>query len=109
MNGYRCHPVRLLLTGWALALCLALSQQHAVLHWLQHAIESAQPQAKHVSQDAPCDECAGLASLGAGLACACWLLPLSYGRQSCHAIACPASPITAIRLAYQSRAPPRPS
>lgn len=110
MIGRRPDRIRLLLTGWALALCLALAlgQQHAMLHWLGHAIDAAQAQSKHFSNDAPCDECAGLASLGAGLACACALLPLSYAHLACPARAVPAAPAIPVRLAYLSRAPPRP-
>ena len=102
----RAHRRRLAFAGWTLALLLALVQQHAVLHWLGHAVAAASPQAKHATPDPVCDECAALAVFGAGAAAACVLLALSFGRHPTLTLVGLPAPAQPPLIPYLSRAPP---
>lgn len=106
MIPVRVHSRRLAIAGWALALLLALAQQHAVLHWLTHAVAAASPHAKHANTNVACDECAGLAVFGSGAPAACVLLVLSCTRRPRVAVTGLSAPAQRPRIAYLSRAPP---
>lgn len=91
-----------------LALLLLFAQQQATLHWLSHAIEATQGDAKQAPPpNHACDECTALAALGGAMpAPAVAPLPaLAAEHQRPIAFQALESP-SPLRLGYRSRAPP---
>ena len=99
-----------LLARGLLALALLFAQQHAALHWLSHAVAAthAKPGGGSAAGE-HCDECLALSALGA--AATGTDAPLLPAGVAHHALVA-ASPVAispaALRLAFQSRAPPTP-
>ena len=88
---------------------LVFAQQHAVLHWLSHAIDAvdsaAAQKAKH-GPDETCDECAGLTAFDAMAVGTPPTLVLPPAGQAVAAATPATAPQRAPRLAFRSRAPP---
>ena len=90
-----------------LALAFLFAQQTAALHWLSHAIEATQAKADKAGAPADhCDECLALSAFGAAATSSAAPFPAgaAHHAQRAHVPDTP-SP-AALRLAFQSRAPP---
>ena len=95
-----------LLSRGVLALLLLFAQQHAVLHWLSHSIEATHAKAGTPTGADHCDECLGLAAMGAGATSSAPLLPLAAARHAIAAHLLLAQAPQLLRLGFHSRAPP---
>ena len=97
-----------LLARGLLALALLFAQQHAALHWLSHAIAATHAKASGGSAVPDhCDECLALSAFGAAATGADTpLLPAGVAHHALVALAPVAVSPAALRLAFQSRAPP---
>ena len=96
-----------LLAHLALGLFLLASQQHAVAHWLSHAIDATHAKAPGAPASEHCDDCAGLIAFGAALACAEVAIPPTpaFG-DTAPVTPLPPTPVAVSPAAYLSRAPP---
>ena len=90
-----------------LALAFLFAQQTASLHWLSHAIDATHAKVGKVAPLADhCDECLTLSALGAGATSHSAELPAPAVQHALLAGAEPVAPSAALRLAFNSRAPP---
>lgn len=108
--SFRSFALRTLLARGVLALLLVFGQQHATLHWLNHAVDAvasaaAQKAAQQGSSDV-CDECAGLTAFGAMAVGTPPALALPPAERTVAAATPATAPQRAPRLAFRSRAPP---
>jgi len=99
--------LRRLLAHAVLGLLLVFGQQYAARHWLSHAIEAAQSNAKGAPAGSHCSECDGLVAFGAALtsppAPAAPVLEFDAGiAPAPESVA----PVAATTTGYLSRAPP---
>jgi hypothetical protein len=107
MRSHR-HLMHTLAARGVLALVFLLAQHTATLHWLSHAIEATHATVSKVSAPAAdhCDECLALSALGAAATSGGVTLPSGAAHHALASAPAPAPSPTALRLAFQSRAPP---
>ena len=106
MNASRLN-VRRLLAHATLGLILLFVQQHALGHWLSHAVEAVQAKTKGAPTDVQCLECDGLAAFDGTLPTGTVAFPaLPRPRQVQLALPEPPRPAAAGAAGYLSRAPP---
>lgn len=90
-----------------LALAFLFAQETAALHWLSHAIEATHAKAGNGSAPADhCDECLTLGALGAAATGHAAAPPIAGAQHALLALPDATSSPAALRLAFQSRAPP---
>jgi len=90
-----------------LALAFLFAQHTASLHWLSHAVDATQAKAgKSAPVPDHCDECLLLVALGAGATSDNTALPIPAAQHALLATVAPVASPAALRLAFDSRAPP---
>jgi hypothetical protein len=100
-------PLKNLVARGLLALAFLFAQQTAALHWLSHAIEATHAKAGAGSAPADhCDECLTLGALGAAATGSTDTPPIAAGQHALLALPDAVPSPAALRLAFQSRAPP---
>ena len=102
--------LRRLLARFALGVCLLALQQHAIAHWLSHAVAATHakaPAAPATPASEHCADCDSLIAFEASPTAASRLLPLAPAFAQVPAEARSAAPPAATApAAYRSRAPP---
>ena len=106
MNGSSLN-LRRLLAHAVLGVLLVFGQQHAVRHWLSHAVEATQAKGKGAPSDSHCSECDGLVAFGSAISApAAPVAPVAeFGIEFSPKVETVA-PVAAAVAGYQSRAPP---
>lgn len=91
-----------------LGLAFLFAQHTATLHWLSHAIEATRGTVSKVGAPSAdhCDECLALGALGAAAPSAGITLPAASAQHALFASPAAAPSPAALRLGFQSRAPP---
>jgi hypothetical protein len=97
--------LRRLLAHVALGLLLLFSQQHAVQHWLSHAVEATKNQSAPAAEH--CEACDGLVAFGAALPAPPPAFTVFDGFEHVQPVIRLTQPVLATSpVAYLSRAPP---
>ena len=98
-----------LLARLALGLCLLASQQHAIAHWLSHAVAATHAKAPGAPAGEHCADCDSLVAFEASpTAASVQLPPAPAFAQARVAARHAAPPAAAAPPVYLSRAPPLP-
>jgi predicted transporter len=97
--------LRRLLAHVVLGLLLLFSQQHAVQHWLTHAVEATKNQSAPAAEH--CEACDGLVAFGAALPAPPPSFTVFDGFEHVQPVIRLTQPVLATSpVAYLSRAPP---
>ena len=98
-----------LLARLALGLCLLASQQHAIAHWLSHAVAATHAKAPGAPAGDHCADCDSLVAFEASSTAASLPLPPAPAFTQARLVVRPAAPpAVAAPPVYLSRAPPLP-
>ena len=99
--------LRRLLAHVALGLLLLFSQQHAVQHWLSHAVEATSAKNQSAPAAEHCEDCDGLVAFGAALPAPPPTFTFLDGFEHVQPVFRLTQPVLATTpVAYLSRAPP---